>query len=118
MSGGEILNVVFYRTELKREPVRQWLKDMAREDRKDIGTDIQTVQFRWPLGMPLVRKMDRGLWEIRSNISNGCIARLFFTVDGNEMILLHGIVKKTTKTPKGDIAIAKRRRDMWVNACR
>jgi len=114
MSSEEILDVVFYRSASEQEPVRHWLKKMVREDRKTIGDDVQTVQFRWPLGMPLVRKMDRGLWEVRSHISKGCIARLFFTIDRREIILLHGIVKKTDKTPQSDITTAKRRRDNWM----
>ncbi|MDX8405321.1 MAG: type II toxin-antitoxin system RelE/ParE family toxin [Mariprofundus sp.] len=115
MSSEEILDVVFYKGASGREPVRHWLKEMVREDRKIIGDDVQTVQFRWPLGMPLVRKMDQGLWEVRSRISKGCIARLFFTVDNREMILLHGIMKKTDKTPQSDIVTAKRRRDNWMS---
>ena len=73
-----------------------------------IGEDIKTVQFGWPLGMPVVRKLDPGLWELRSNLRNR-IARTIFTVEGNVMILLHGFVKKSQKTPKSDLELAKRR---------
>ena len=65
---GPILTVVFYKTDGGNEPVREWLKDLKREDRKTIGEDIKTVQFGWPLGMPLVRKMDKGLWEVRVHL--------------------------------------------------
>jgi len=101
-----ILDVVFYQTEAGNEPVREWLKDLPREDRRTIGEDIKTVQYGWPLGMPLIRKMERGLWEVRSNISTG-IARVFFTVKDKMMILLHGFVKKSQKTPPNELSVTK-----------
>jgi phage-related protein len=108
-----ILNVIFFASENGNEPVRDWLKSLSAEDRKVIGVDIKTIQFRWPLGMPLVRKMDAGLWEVRSRISDGRISRVFFSVSGSRMILLHGIIKKSIATPKRDLACAKKRRDAW-----
>jgi len=81
---------------------------MPLEGRKTIGEDIKTLQFGWPVGMPLARKMDDGVWELRSNIPAG-IARTFFTIYGNNIVLLHGFVKKTRKTPPKEMAIAKRR---------
>jgi phage-related protein len=102
-----ILEVVFYRTEAGNEPVREWLKSLPRNDRKSIGEDIKTVQYSWPLGMPLIRKIERGLWEVRCNIKQG-IARIFFTVDDGIMILLHGFVKKSQKTPLNELDTARR----------
>ncbi len=103
-----ILEVVFYKTESGSEPVREWLKELPKEDRQSIGEDIKTAQYGWPLGMPLIRKIERGLWEVRSNISAG-IARVFFTVMGKTMFLLHGFVKKSQKTPQNELDTARRR---------
>ena len=103
-----ILEVVFYKTESGNEPVREWLKGLPRDDRRTIGEDIKTAQYGWPLGMPLIRKMDRGLWEVRSDISTG-IAKVIFTVKGTVMILLHGFVKKSRKTPPNELDTARRR---------
>lgn len=103
-----ILDVVFFRTEAGKEPVRVWLLGLAREDRRRIGVDIKTAQFGWPLGMPLIRKLGAGLWEVRSHVSNG-IARVIFTVDGQTMILLHGFQKKSQRTPQADLMTAKSR---------
>ena len=75
-----------------------------------IGADIKTAQEGWPLGMPLVRKLDTGLWEVRSRIPEG-IARGLFTMAGTDMVLLHGFVKKTDRTPRGDLDLAKQRRN-------
>jgi phage-related protein len=103
-----ILDVVFYKTDAGNEPVREWLKGLPRDDRRAIGEDIKTAQYGWPLGMPLIRKLERGLWEVRSNISAG-IARVFFTVMDDLMILLHGFVKKSQKTPQNELDTARRR---------
>jgi phage-related protein len=113
MNREPILNVVFFQTDNEREPVREWLKSLDREDRKTIGEDIKLVQFRWPLGMPLVRKMESDLWEVRSNLRGGRIARVFFTAGGNEMALLHGFIKKSQKTPQRDLNVAHNRKNLW-----
>ncbi|MFT3789744.1 MAG: type II toxin-antitoxin system RelE/ParE family toxin [Rudaea sp.] len=103
------LQVHFYAAASGNEPVRDWLRTLKREDRKSIGEDIKTAQFGWPLGMPLVRKMEPGLWEIRSRITHGT-ARILFTVSGSTMVLLHGFAKKSAKTPAADLKVAKQRR--------
>jgi len=103
-----ILDVVFYRTRAGNEPVRAWLLRLRKEDRKIIGTDIKTVQYAWPLGMPLVRKIEPRLWEARSRITDG-MARVLFTVVENKMVVLHGFVKKSQKLPQTELATAKRR---------
>ena len=100
--------VNFFRLDSGREPVREWLKDLSREDRKSIGEDIKTLQFGWPLGMPLARKVGDDLWELRSYVSFG-IARVFFTVFGRRIVLLHGFVKKSQKIPLSELIVAKRR---------
>lgn len=103
-----VLRVIFYRSDSGAEPVRDWLKDLRREDRKAVGEDIKTAQFGWPLGMPLIRKIEKNLWEIRSDIRNG-IARTFFTVEKDTMVLLHGFVKKSQEIPPNELDIARRR---------
>jgi phage-related protein len=103
-----ILSVRFFVTAGGREPVREWLSGLERKDRRSVGFDIKTAQFGWPIGMPLIRKLEPGLWEVRSHIANG-IARVLFTVEGDTMVLLHGFVKKSRKTPAADIKTAKRR---------
>jgi phage-related protein len=100
--------VVFYRTAAGNEPVRDWLKDLDSAEKKTIGTDIKAVELNWPVGLPLVRKLEADLWEVRSMLPNR-IARVFFTVWGGLMILVHGFIKKGQKTPKGDIDLARKR---------
>ena len=102
------LDVVFYRSDAGNEPVRDWLKSLPRENRKSIGEDIKTAQYGWPLGMPLIRKLERDLWEVRSRTHTG-IARVIFTVKDDLMILLHSFEKKSQKTPLDDLNTARRR---------
>ena len=99
------LKVVFYRSGAGNEPVREWLKGMPHEDKRKIGEDIKTVQLGWPLGMPLIKKVDKDLWEVRSHLPQG-IARVLFTVDGDHMILLHGFIKKSQKIPENELKTA------------
>ena len=100
-----ILNVRFFITGAGREPVRDWLKALPSSERHTIGTDIKTVQFGWPLGMPLVRKLTKELWEVRIHLV-GRVARVLFTVVGNTMVLLHGFIKKTQSTPSDELEVA------------
>ena len=99
---------VFFRTESGSEPVRSWLKSMPPQDRRQIGEDIRTVEFGWPVGMPTCRPLRDGLHEVRTNLIGNRIARVFFYVDKRQrMVLLHGIVKKTRATPASDLEIAR-----------
>ncbi len=102
------LGAQFFRTDAGGEPVRDWLKDLPVVERKTIGEDIKTVQFGWPLGMPLVAHLENGIWEVRTRLSNR-IARVLFVLDGDVMVLLHGFIKKEQKTPKPELDLAKER---------
>ncbi len=116
MTIGDIrLHVVFFRTGSGTEPVRRWLRELPASHKKAIGEDIKTVQFGWPLGMPLVEKLEPYLWEVRTKVPNG-IARTLFTVDGQTMILLHGFIKKSQKIPQKEIRTAKSRLRQYQEA--
>ena len=99
----------FYRNPSGREPVREWLRELTGDDRKIIGEDIKDVEFSWPVGMPLVRSIGRGLWEVRSSISQGRIARVIFCTFEGEMVLLHGFIKKTQSIPQREMNLALKR---------
>jgi phage-related protein len=100
--------VVFFAQESGREPVRDWLKAIDRESRRAIGADIKTLQLRWPVGMPLARKLGPDLWELRSTLRLG-IARIFFTAFRGQLVLLHAFEKQSQKTPAKELAIARQR---------
>ncbi len=99
----------FYRSSNGREPVREWLKALDKEDRRAIGQDIATVEYGWPVGMPVCRPIGGGLWEVRSTLPSHRIARVLFMVAESQLLLLHGFIKKTQATPKTELAIARQR---------
>ena len=102
------LRVVFYRTTAGREPVRDWLRELDRDARRVIGGDVKTVQYGWPIGMPLVRNLGDGLWEVRSRLRDG-VARVVFVADPGLMVLVHGFIKKSQKMPTSELTLARRR---------
>ena len=108
-SQGKRVPALFFRTEAGGEPVRDWLKGLpSPEDRKRIGENIKTVEFGWPIGMPVSRPMGHGIYEVRTNLAQNRIARVLFYIDKKgRMALLHGFIKKTQKTPDGDLELAK-----------
>ncbi len=109
MGTNKKIRAAFYATGSGNEPVRDWLKELLAEDRKALGEDIAAVEFTWPVGMPLVRPMKQGLWELRSTLPGKRIARILFCQSGEYMVLLHGFIKKTQKTPDEDLALARKR---------
>ena len=106
---GKRVPAIFFRTEGGGEPVRDWLKGLpSPEDRKRIGEDIKTVEFGWPIGMPVCRPLGDGIYEVRTSLAQNRIARVLFYIDKrSRMVLLHGFIKKTQKTSNDDLALAR-----------
>ena len=104
------LSAIYYQSPTGNEPARDWLKKLDREDRRKVGTDIANVEYGWPVGKPLCDSLGDGLWEVRSNMAAGRIARVIFFIEDGQMVLLHGFVKKTRKTPKKERDLALRRK--------
>jgi phage-related protein len=101
----------FWKTETGNEPVREWLKEMSKPDRVKIGEDLAKLEYYWPVGMPLCRAMKDGLWELRSKLSGKRLARVLLTFFEETLVLLHGFIKKTNKTPKDDLDLAIKRKN-------
>ena len=111
-----MLSVLFFRTKSGREPVREWLRGLEREERKTIGEDLLTVQLGFPLGMPLCRPLGKNLYEVRSSLPTRREARLMFFQSGTRLIVVSGFVKKTQKTPDTEIALARARMNEFDRA--
>lgn len=109
MSTGKTIQAVFFQSDSGSEPVKDWLHGLLPQERKAIGEDIKTVEFGWPIGMPTCRNLHGGIWEVRTNLEKK-IARVFFCVDDGRMYLLHGIIKKSQKTPKEALELARKRK--------
>lgn len=106
------LDAFFYKTEMGAEPVKEWLLSLTKYDRKQIGSEISYVQFKWPIGRPQVDHLRGAIWEVRTTLKTR-IARVLFAVDANEMLLLHGFIKKTQTTDKTEIDLAEARYKDW-----
>jgi len=106
---GKRVPVIFFRTDAGGEPVRDWLKGLpSPEDRKRIGEDIKTVEFGWPVGMPVCRPLGGGIYEVRARLTRNRIARVLFYIDAKgRMVLLHGFIKTSQKTPHEDLELAQ-----------
>ena len=102
-------SLIFYRGSNGKEPVRDWLKGLDGADRLAIGQDLMRAQWRWPVGMPLCRAMGQGLWEIRTELPSNRIARVLLCLDDGILVALHAFIKKTQKTPKDELALARKR---------
>lgn len=103
------LPAAFYQSPGGAEPVRDWLRTLSPEDRRIVGQDVGTVEFGWPVGMPVCRSLGDGLWEVRSHLTGGKIGRIVFCSAEGRMVLLHGFVKKTQKTPDKERHLALKR---------
>src|SRR3954465_8406319 len=101
--------LVFWRSAAGGEPVREWLNELSRGDKRSIGRDIARVQYGWPVGLPLCRPLSAGLWEVRASLSGNRQARVFFGFHHGVLIAVHAMIKKTQKTPAEDLALARRR---------
>ncbi len=109
---GKRVPAIFYRTEAGGEPVREWVKGLSPEDRKRIGEEIKTVEFGWPIGMPVCKPFGDGIYEVRTSLAQNRIARVLFYIDKKgRMVLLHGFIKKTQKTPNEDLDLARRNKN-------
>lgn len=103
------LEARFYQTHSGNQPVLEWIRDLSTRDKKEIGEDIAAVEFMWPIGMPRVRPMKQGLFELRCHLSGDRIARIMFGIIDGKMLLLHAFIKKTQQTPLGDLSLARNR---------
>ena len=103
------ISAYFYRSVSGNEPLRDWLLSLPKEDRSVIGQGIKLVEYGWPIGMPVCRSMGDGLWEVRTTLSGGRIARVIFCFHDDRLVLLHGFIKKSQKTPKPDLELGKKR---------
>lgn len=105
----ERIPVAFYRSKAGGEPVREWLRALPAGDRKAIGTDLKRVQEQWPIGMPVCRPLNAGLWEVRTILSGKRVARTVFCFHEGVAVVLHAFIKKTQKTPPAELALARER---------
>jgi phage-related protein len=112
-----MIEVEFYVNAAGAEPVLDWLNKMSKKDRHAIGRDLMRVQYRWPVAiMPLAKHLEKGLWEVRISLPSSKIARLIFFAGDDMLVVVHGFIKKTQKTPRQHIDIALKRKKDYEDA--
>lgn len=104
------ITVKFYKSTSNKEPVKEFLQGLPKKDKVIIGEDIKTIEFGWPIGMPVCRPLGSGLYEVRSTLSSRHETRIIFTIIDHYMLLLHAFIKKTQKTPANELEIARNRK--------
>ncbi|MEJ2435370.1 MAG: type II toxin-antitoxin system RelE/ParE family toxin [Pseudolabrys sp.] len=109
MASLEPTPLLFWRSAGGREPVREWLSTLPREDKRTVGRDIAKVQFGWPVGLPLCRPLSGGLWEVRSSLPSRREARVFIGFHDGTLVALHALVKKGRRAQPSDLALARQR---------
>ena len=102
--------LVFFRPDTGSEPVRDWLLELPTSDRRVIGDGLKDLEFGWPIGMPLCRALGGGLFELRVSLRSRRIARVMVCIHDEELYALHGFIKKSQKTPDGDMKLARSRK--------
>src|ERR1700675_5161639 len=108
-SSPQKIPLIFFRTVVGSEPVREWLKELPQVERRAVGEDLLKAQWRWLVGMPLCRPMGSGLWEVRTDLPTKRTARVLLCLHRNHLVALHGFIKKTRATPEDDLATARKR---------
>ena len=107
--GPQKIPLIFYRTAVGNEPVREWLKGLDEGERQAIGRDLLRAQWRWPVGMPLCRPLGEGLWEVRTDLPSNRTARVLICLYREHLVALHGFIKKARTTPDEDMGLARKR---------
>ncbi|RQD78582.1 type II toxin-antitoxin system RelE/ParE family toxin [Desulfonatronospira sp. MSAO_Bac3] len=106
----KVLVARFYATTSGSMPVREWLLSLNRQDKIEIGSDIANLEFNWPAGPSQCKSLEDGIFEVRSRMTGGRTARVLFFIKEEQMVLLHGFIKKTRKTPRQELDLAKKRK--------
>jgi len=103
--------VLFYQTATGKQVILDFIRSFDAKDRKIIGENLRTVQFGFPMGLPLCRALSGGLWEVRCSLSSKRELRLIFfqSRTAKALVIVHGFIKKTQTTPIGDLTLAQKR---------
>lgn len=91
-----------------RSPIRDYLSSLSTRHRVKVLRSIQLLEEFGPdLGMPHVRHLEDGIFELRTQFGNNIFRTIFFHWYENKLVLTHGFTKKTQKTPRSEIEKAK-----------
>ena len=90
------------------ERLESWLNDTPKDIKARIINIVDLLAEHGPQNVrePYVKHLQGKLYEIRAKGKDGIARVFYFTMTGQRIVLLHGFIKKTQKTPKRELAIA------------
>ncbi len=98
------------------KPVDDWIRSLSPTARAEVALTIDLLkEHGTALTMPFARYIQDGIWELRARDADGIYRVVYFHWKGRTFALLHGLAKKTETTPRRDIELAMRRRDLWLS---
>lgn len=91
-------------------PVEEFLDSLDLKTRARFRWSMEQLQIRNIIARePLVRHLEDDLWELREESHTNIYRIIYFFFTGRRIIFLHGFTKKTQRTPRNELEIARRR---------
>lgn len=114
MNETHIFRVDFYRNDDGTKPVGIFIKSLNVKLRAKVVSDLDRLEM---LGNearpPLSKHLEDGIYECRTIFGNDIVRILYFFDEGQIILATNGFVKKQQKTPRSEIDLAKKRRDIY-----
>lgn len=104
----------YYADERGRKPVELFINSLGVKMRAKVFGRLSLLEKYGPLlGMPFARHIRDGIYELRTVQGSDITRVMYFFVVGERIVLTHGFVKKTQRTPSREIEKALRIREDW-----
>lgn len=108
--------VEYYELENGICPVEEFILKQDNKMQAKIFKNLELLEIRGnELREPFSKHIEDGIFEIRNKVGNDITRIFYFFVIGQKIILTNGFIKKTQKTPKAEIALAKKYRNDYLN---
>ena len=109
-------SVNYFTDKMGKQPVKDWIDTLEIKLQVKIFRAFELLEdFNINLKAPYVKPLEDKLYELRIKDPKGIYRIIYFAYTGKEFIMLNGFVKKTQKTPKKEIELAKTRMKEVLN---
>ena len=106
--------VIFYDLPDGSKPVKDFMDTLDAKMFAKVVRTLEMIKQAGPnLRLPYSEHLDDGIFEIRAKQGSNITRVLYFFFVGKKIILTNGFVKKTQKTPKSQIELAKKYREEY-----
>ena len=108
--------IIFYKNDKGEKPVEDFLDSLSDKMRAKMLLSIRIVREKsYQTRMPYSEELEDGIFELRAKVGSDISRVLYFFVVGRKIILTNGFIKKTQKTPKSEIELAKKYRADYLS---